>query len=483
MFMCGYAFHNWYRAALFLVLTMAVVERPDFPKQVAGIPGLNPWNLLLGCTLIAFVISRAEKRPALSGGLKFLIIFYLFFIFIAFLRAYMDVTGIVEFAESLGAEPISKTGIIIDDLINTLKYVAPAFLVYFGCNSYTRIREAMWAIVIMNCVLALLVVKSMGVDGLGSGTEMEQTAIRRLDRDTGYYRSDLAILLAGASWAIFAFSRFVPNPILRLSLVGGAAICAMAIGLSGGRMGMAAWGVLALAFSLLRWRRLLIMAPIATLIIFAAVPAVQDRLLQGFGDPAEDEQAQASSRSDSGDGGVDLSSVTSGRTVIWPYVIEEIKNSPFVGNGRRAMQRIGLSALMKELYDSPFPHPHNAYLQLFLDNGLLLGFPILLFHILILIYSTQMMRDESNPVYVMVGSVAFAFCLSFLVGSIAQQSFYPFTSSVCMWISYALLLRVRSEKSSIKAEPILAGSKLRAAKATFAPAKTPYETWLTRSAV
>ncbi|XOV86663.1 MAG: O-antigen ligase family protein [Pseudomonadota bacterium] len=482
-FMCVYAFRDWYRAALFLVLTMAVVERPDFPKQILGIPGMNPWNVLLLCTVMAFMISKPEDRPPIGGGIKFLIFFYLGVIVIAFLREFNDMTGLIEFAEYLGAEPIGKMGLIIDDLINTLKYVAPGVLVYLGCNSYERVREAIWAVILMNCMLAALAVKSMGFDALGSGTELEQTAIRRLDRDTGYFRSDLAILFAGSSWAIFAYSRFVLNIPFRWLLFAGSILCAMAIGLSGGRMGMAAWGVLGFVFGVIRWPRILLIGPLIALAIFATVPAVQERLLQGF----DGEDEKHASVEDYGlapsDSDVNLNSVTSGRVIIWPHVLEKIGESPFLGYGRRAMQRIGLSMQMAVDYDKPFAHPHNAYLQLFLDNGLLLGFPVLLFHLLVLKYSIQMTRDKSQPIFPLVGSISLAFSLSFLVGSFAQQSFYPFISSVSMWVAIALMLRIRAEQRAlVRSEASAATPAFRFAANAVSKVRerqgSGYESWL-----
>ncbi len=443
IFMWVYAFHNWYRAALFLVLTMAVVERQDFPRSVLGITGLEPWNILMACAVVSYVFHRSEPRAPMGKGIAFLVFFYLLAVIIASTRGITDLTGIWEFSEYLKSEPVTVRGVFIDDFVNTLKYVVPGVLVYLGCNSYERVKEAVWAIVLMNILLALLVIKSMGFDALSSGSELEQTAIRRLDRDTGYFRSDLAIFLAGASWAVFAFSRFIEHPLLRYGLMAGSVIVAVAIGLTGGRMGMGAWAVLGLVFGILRWRQILIVAPVVALVLFATVPAVQERLLQGFG--GESDGRHGAEAAPAPDGDVDLSSVTSGRVIIWPHVIETIGEGPLIGYGRRAMQRIGLSMEMAVEYDKPFAHPHNAYLQLLLDNGLLFGGPILLFYILILKYSITMTRDTSRTLYPLVGSISLAFVLSFLVGGVAQQSFYPTISSVSMWVSIGLLLRVRAE--------------------------------------
>ncbi|MFT5561514.1 MAG: O-antigen ligase [Candidatus Azotimanducaceae bacterium] len=437
--MSAYAWKNWYRAALFLVLSMAIVERPDFPKQVFGIPGFNPWNLLMFTAVLAYMVDKSKSAEfRVAPTMKFLMVFYPTFILIAFLREIGDLSGIIEFAAYLGAKPMTARGIFIDDFVNTIKYMVPGFLIYFGCNNKLQIREAAIAILAMNFMLALLTIKSMGFDALGSGSEMEQTAIRRLDRDVGYFRSDLAILLAGGGWAIFALSRYVESRLLAIALLIASGICALAIGLSGGRMGMAAWGILALCFGALRWKSILIYGPLLFVLVVSFVPAVQDRFMQGIGDSETSENAS--------EGDIDMSSVTSGRSIIWPEVIDEIMESPFLGHGRRAMQRIGLSQRLGEDYDKPFAHPHNAYLQLLLDNGLLIGIPVLLLFLSLLKSSLKMMLDKSCSEFPLVGSISFAFILSFLVGAIAQQSFYPFIGSVSLWASVGLLLRVTADK-------------------------------------
>ena len=47
---------NWYRALCFMLPLLAVLERPDMPRQMLGIGGLNPFNILLGIILVASVV-------------------------------------------------------------------------------------------------------------------------------------------------------------------------------------------------------------------------------------------------------------------------------------------------------------------------------------------------------------------------------------------------------------------------------------------
>ena len=39
---------SWFVSACGAILMMAVNEHPDMPKSIAGVPGLNLWNVLMG---------------------------------------------------------------------------------------------------------------------------------------------------------------------------------------------------------------------------------------------------------------------------------------------------------------------------------------------------------------------------------------------------------------------------------------------------
>ena len=436
--MCVYAWKDWYRAACFLIISMSIFETPWMPKAVFGISGFNPWNLLLLSTIAAAFANRVQNNSRVRGVLRILIFYYVIFIVVAFLREIQDLSGIVEFRQRYGGAPVTFKEILIEDLLNTFKYTAPAILIYFGCNSKQRLFEAVGAVCILSILLAILVIRSMGFDSLSSGFELNDTAVRRIDRDVGYFRSDLAILFSGAAWALFVSRELFERRAYRLWATFGSALVALALGMTGGRMGIVAWLGVGAMVTFLRYRRLFIFAPIAVVIVVASIPAIGDRLFQGFTYDPNDIHYQIY------DSGSDFNpaSVTSGRTIVWPHIVDKISESPMIGYGRRAMQRTGLSTFLGLEYGDPFPHPHNAYLQLFLDNGFVLGLPILTFFLLLLKRSYSLFRDPSDNTKNFVGLFGMIYICSFLMGCISQQSFYPYPSSMSMWVAIALVLKV-----------------------------------------
>src|SRR4029077_8341888 len=129
-----------------------------------------------------------------------------------------------------------------------------------------------------------------------------------------------SMMLSGASWAMIAVIPLATRRWQQLALV--AAFCVTSYGqaLTGGRMGYVTWGIVGLILCAVRWRKGLLLAPVVVIGIALAAPGVAERMLQGFGETGG-----------AGDTYTDDNKVTSGRTIIWPYVIDEIWKSPLIG--------------------------------------------------------------------------------------------------------------------------------------------------------
>ena len=188
------------------------------------------------------------------------------------------------------------------------------------------------------------------------------------------------------------------------------------------------------------------LAPVVAAALFFALPGTMDRVMYGFG--KTDVSGQAIT---------DDYEVTSGRTQIWPHVIDKIEESPVIGQGRLGMRRSGVTELLHREYGQfeAFPHPHNMYLELLLDNGVLGAIPVLLFFGFTLVYSAKLFRD-ADPWCSAAGGLALALTLAQLIAGMGAQHFYPRESTVGMWAGMLLLHRVRLERMRVPL--ILAGA-------------------------
>lgn len=420
------AWRNWFRALCWLVLMMAVVEHPDMPKSILGIPGFNPWNLLFLNVLAAWLLSRRRERLTWDVPLHVSLILLLYWavVFVGFLRMMADRDLLAD----------STNGLIQEYLFNTFKWTVPGMMFFDGCRTRRRFLLGTAALLGVYFLLAIQVIRWMPPSAVVSGADLAARSLKLLGKEIGYHRVNLSTMLAGASWAIFAARGLPRQRFLSVLVVVAAGLTAYAQAVTGGRAGYVAWAVAGLMLGLLRWRRYLFVAPLAVMGLLSLVPGMRERMLTGIDtSPMADRE-------------VDADLVTADRTKIWPVVIARIGKSPVVGYGRQAMQR-GLTRELKAETGELFTQPHNAYLEWLLDNGWLGLVPVALFLFVVIFHAVRLFVDGRSPIFVAAGGATLAIVLTLLVASMSSQTFYPREGAVPMWCAFGLLFRVTMERS------------------------------------
>jgi len=422
-----YAWRDWYKALCGLILLIAVVEHPDMPKTIFGVQGLNLWNMLLSVVLLAWLSSRRREGLAwdMPKHVAGLILVYLGVVLVGFLRMLANRAGLEG----------ETTGFLVSEyLINTVKWVIPGLLLYDGCRSRKRFILGLGALTGVYFLLALQVIRWMPIETAFSGDSLSARSLKILANEVGFHRVNLAMMLAGASWAILTTLPLARRWTTAMTISGAGVATIYALALTAGRTGYMAWAVVGLALGVLRWRRCLVIVPLVAMLGPWAVPGVLDRLGQGF----EDEVT-------------DVYTVTAGRNVAWPLVLDKIAEAPLTGYGRRAMERTGLAVQLRDEFDEDFAHPHNAYMEMLLDNGwigLLLVAP---FYLTILGIAVRLLRDQRSSYFVVAGAVTTTLILALLVASVGSQTFYPREGAVPMWCAIGLVLRVAVVRARVSA--------------------------------
>jgi O-antigen ligase len=446
-----YAWKDWYKALCGLILLMAVIEHPDMPKSMLGIQGLNPWNILLAIIIMAWAVSRKREGLAwdMPRHINLLLFSYLCVLVIAFIRLLEDPQAVFAWAMITAPveEPPSIAGLWSEHIINTIKWVIPGLLLYDGCRDRSRFNWAAASLLGVYVLLGLQVIKWMPLDSVTSGAQLSERSLKILSKEVGYHRVNLSMMLAGATWAIFAARVLVERQRWVLAVLGLSLMVFFAQSLTGGRTGYATWAVVGFVLASIRWRKYLLFLPVVALLIVMFVPAAMERMSQGFTPESRDTNVRLEGNSTlASSDGPDAYTVTAGRNIAWPLVIEKIKESPWTGYGLEGMKRTGTAAYLQQEYGELFPHPHNAYLQLLLDNGLLGFLPVMLFYFLILKYSMSLFRDSGSPVFIAAGGVSLSLIIALLVASMGSQSFYPREGAVGMWCAIGIMLRVYVER-------------------------------------
>jgi O-antigen ligase len=470
-FGCVYAFTNWFRALLLLILLMAVYQHPDMPRSLAGIPGMNPWNLLMLFVGTAWFITRQRDGYSWDfppGTMTLLLINAVVLLFSS-TRAIRDPITLAATSHIYG----SMGALFGDLMVNTFKWMVLPILLFDGCRDERRLKEALWTVLAVFTLIALQVVKYMPPQYAIDGDALQYRAIRVLEKGVGYHRVNLSVMLAGASWALFCTRVTIQRGSLKWLLSSTCLLIVYAQGMTAGRAGYLTWALIGLTLCVVKWRKYLIAVPVVAAAIVFFVPAVSERMLAGFSEESRDsnvqvEQYQASRGVTLGeDSGVDAYTITSGRSFMWPFVIAKIQESPWIGYGREAMLRTGLTLELWNLYGEVFPHPHNAYLQLLLDGGLVGFVCVMPFYLLIAWRSFSLFRDNTSPLYVAAGGACLATVLSLLFGAVGSQSFYPREGWVGMWCLIGVMLRIHHQRAQLpKAQALVPSPRLPASPLT-----------------
>ena len=453
-FFCLYSFKDWYKSLCVLIAFLSIVEHPDVPKTIMGIQGLNPWNILFFFVLLGFMFRGREDREydlTIPTNVKLFFGLYIGFCLIAYLRMTGDISRLAEWNEYAGEAAPTPLGLLSEHIINVIKWVVPGILLYYGCNSQKRFTLGILSALSIYFVLALLTIKAMPIGALADAERLDYLARKLLSQNVGYHRVNLAMMFAGGFWAIFSLREIATTSSQRLIIYFVCAIVLVALALSGGRTGYATWAAVGFVFAFLKWKRVLFYGPILALIVLMIIPAARDRFLMGFSSDTVDDRNTA--LIDEGlvdeNSDVDLYTVTSGRTIAWPFVIDKIGEAPVFGYGKEAMIRTGLSSYLWLNFQEAFPHPHNMYLQWILDNGLIGFIPVFFFFFLILKYTYSLFNDHRNTLFVTLGSAGLALMLALFVAGIGSQTFYPREGSVAMWCLIGLILRVYLQRQKV----------------------------------
>ena len=426
--LCIYALKDWSIGLCGLILMMAVLRSGYMPRSMYGIQGLNPWNILLVVTSLSWLVNRGSEglRWDMPRNIRVLFLMYLTVIVVGVLRIILDSSFLQSYL---------FTEIISDRLIDTIKWVLPGILLFDGCRTRRRLVVVLVSLVSVYFLIAAQIIIRSPIKSAFTILDDDRNEICQ---SIGYSSCDMSIIMAGASFATLAMIPLVRQKKYKVLIVGVACMIAFGQMLTGGRGGYFAWGCTGLVMCLLKWRKYLILAPIIVILPIIAFPGITERAFAGFGETDV-----------TGQNITDEYTVTSGRSLAWPLVIDKISKSLLFGYGRRAMERTGIAAFLSTQLDEGFLHPHSMYLETLLDNGILGSIPILLFWTVMVVYSGRLFRSD-NRYCSATGGLALALILAQLFGGIGAQHFYPKEGTLALWTAMFLSLRVYVEENRVK---------------------------------
>ena len=455
-YLSAYAWKDWFRAACWLVLLVVIIQHPDMPKSIFGIPGFNLWNVLFLNVVLSWLSARKKNRLKwdMPSKINTLFFIYALVILLAVFRLFMDQSGIKELADatpSLNFMEISTVKIFSEYIINCFKWTTLAFIIFEGAKTEDRVKFGLWIVVLVYILFSIQVIKSMGLGSLKiSGDALQYKAFKVLSSNVGFHRVNLSMMLSGGFWMVFCMKEYVSSKKFYFLIIPMCLTIFVAQALTGGRMGYVTWAILGFLLCIFKWRKYFLLIPFVIMGIGIIAPSAIDRLTTGL--VSNDDEFSEEASTDFEVQEIDTAAMTSGRVLVWPMVVDAIYDRPIIGYGRLAMTNTtGITLEMINQYGEGelFPHPHNAYLELLLETGLLGSIPIFYLYYLFLKYSFSLFIDNRKSVYIVVGGATFSILVSLLVAGFGSQSFYPREGSIPMWCLLGLMLRVYVDRKAL----------------------------------
>jgi len=409
--------------AFLLVLVVPFGATQFFPHNLFGLTGLNPLNLVLVATIASYVlrhrIAALLPRP--------LLLLYLAPILLAGVLGMRHVDDIAPvFYDSLLISYTDALGYYREQVIRPLLLVAAAMLVGVAAARSQRPERFIVAMMLSIWLIALIEIVFIATSGVHLG-ELASPLARRFFDDIGLHANDLGRMFA-VGYAILLFVWWeAKSPGFKGALFATLCVSVLALLLTFSRSAYLAFMIVSGLFVLWKFNARSFSLALLAGALFAAISPgyIFRRLTFGFDADANTVSA------DRLDG-------------IWTPLLPTLGNSPLWGNG---VDSIMWAEPMKAGEMLVVGHPHNAYLQTYMDMGLI-GLGLLLafyFHVwrgFRALGSNPYISPELRGLF--QGATAALLCL--VVTGVSGGSLRPDVDFAYLWIAIGMMYGVASRR-------------------------------------
>jgi O-antigen ligase len=402
------------------VVVLAMIYPLSGSQLIPRLEGLNPYTYLSAAAIGGFMLSRFSNSKPVVWPPKVLLIFFIGPLVAGYL---LGVPNIDELQRNLPK-------VLPDGIVTTVSYFKtylfqPILLVMFSVLLANAVAESKKPerFLVLFALSAVTAVAYVMVYTLSTGVSWgpHRWVISKLGMHYNGYGQLLAL-----AFGPLLFVAFVERGWIRYFFGLAAVVVFVGLVFNFARAGMLA---ALITVGMLLWKRRSF--GVATVIIgfmvviFAFAPEEwSSRMLLG-----SDEVAGAYR-------GEVYGELTSGRLIGWMDLFPEVLASPLFGRG---MQSTLLSeAVVRGLYLSD--HPHNMYLQLLLDVGLIGLGMVLFFFFALLRKMRELSQDEGiEPRLRAFFAGSFASFASVLLVSITGYAWFPMAEQSFLWFSVGMV--------------------------------------------
>jgi hypothetical protein len=412
--------------AILLVALLPVSATSVFPRGLLGVTGLNPINLLLAATLVAYLAKGRLEHP---GALipRPLMLLYILPIIAAGALGTMHVDDIhPDFYDQLVINYTTWSGYLRDTVVKPLLTVLTAVLVGAAVAKARKPEPFVTALAIGACLLALVMFVFIAMSGVRLGF-LSSARARAFFDQIGTHANELGRTFV-TSYALLLFAWWeTKHEKAKIALFVALGMLSLGIVLTFSRNAFLGFFLVNGLFLIWRFNaKKLGLALLGAAVAVALAPeAVYRRLTYGFDSGSAD-------------------AVSAGRIEhIWLPLVPDALQSPVWGQG---LDSIMWSHAMTSGSMLFVGHPHNAYLQAILDMGLI-GLGLIVAYYFTVWRGFRALGSNAYLSPTMRGFFqgACAALVAFAVAGMTGGSLRPQPENVPLWIAigimYGLLAR------------------------------------------
>jgi O-antigen ligase len=417
-----------YRNGIWLLtLLLPFASTQLVPRELFGVVGLNPFNILFVLTLLSLFAASAFKRE----DIRFVSLPITFWVYVAVMGvgAYVG-AGSVEGAIVLpDSEPLTKTTYLLDAFFKPLMILSSAWLAaVFSRNGNGR--SIIWALAAAYVTFFFVVASYL----VSNGVRLQSLAsedTRRFLNWTGMHANEVG-LMATLGFAILLYTAAATaRPPLRLTLFACAAAAATTAALTFSRGAFV--GLAVIVGYYLFTRRRMGQFVLALSIIVGGALILPDAFVE---------------RATTGLHTEDTHAITAGRLdTIWRPLLPTFWEAPILGHGLASTPWATPNLRGAML---PVGHPHSAYLGVLLDLGMMGVAVVAAFFWSAWAMFRRLAKNHPDPLWrgVFEGGVVCLMCLA--VQGLTDDRFVPTYPQVALWLCYGLALGQAQSTRSIK---------------------------------
>jgi O-antigen ligase len=423
-----------YRFGVFLlILFMPVAPSTIFPHAMFGVTGFNPLNLLMVATVGSLLVHHAGRRYATRFLPRPLLWLYIAPFVAAGIMGSRHVDDIPEFLVVAGQVSFTDAAGYIRDIV-----VKPLFLVLFALLVGRAVADSekperfLTPLLISVWIMGGLAVFFFVASDASFSALASRTMARQVLGVMGLHANDLGRLYAIAYGLMLFIWANTNDHRLKFVLVVSMGMVVLALTLTFSRGAFFSFVVVNILFLFTRRNptayifALLLLAVIIPLLPGAIVYRMSEGLSGGHAASAND--------------------VTTGRIdTIWLPLLPEVLYNPLFGNG---LSYTMWSDAMRTQRMIQVNHPHNAYLGVLLDMGIVGLITVIAFFVHTWKGFRKLARDASlSPEMRGLFEGAAAGLVAFMTAGFAGSGLTPVPEQAYLWLAIGMMYGLLARKA------------------------------------